>query len=99
MSTLASTNRTESKVEPLSAGFVAKTEPEAPSLADKLYKEMQVEIAKEEAKKNYYKKPYFLPILKSKFLTIELMKMIYKDRHEVVLFLRTLCKGSSYFLE
>ena len=50
-------------------------------------------------KKMKYEKPWFIPCLKSKYMTIELLKMMFKYKHEVVLFLRTLCKGSEYFLE
>lgn len=32
-------------------------------------------------------------------MTIELLKMLFTYKHEVVLFLRSLCKGSAYFLE
>lgn len=46
-----------------------------------------------------YKKPWFIPILRSKFLTIELLKILFQHRYQVVLFLRSVCKGSEWFLD
>lgn len=46
-----------------------------------------------------YRKPWFIPILKSKHMTIELLSLLYENRFQVVLLLRSLCKGSEYFLE
>lgn len=46
-----------------------------------------------------YKKSWFIPCLRSKYATIELLKLLFKYKYQVVLFLRQLCKGSEYFLD
>ena len=38
-------------------------------------------------------------MLRSKFLTIELLKIMFGHRHEVIRFLRSFSRGSIYFLE
>ena len=45
------------------------------------------------------KKPWFIPVLRSKWSTIELLKMLFEHQHEVVLFLRSLNRASSIFLD
>lgn len=45
------------------------------------------------------KKSWFIPILRSKFMTIELLKMLFEHRHEVLIFLRSLSKSSESFME
>ena len=46
-----------------------------------------------------YKKSWFIPCLRSKYATIELLKIMFEYKYQVVLFLRSLCKGSEYFLD
>ena len=50
------------------------------------------------SKTKYYQKTWFIPVLKSKYLTIELLKMTFSHKHEAVIFLRSLSKGSEYFM-
>jgi hypothetical protein len=50
-------------------------------------------------KKAVQKKSWFIPILKSKFMTIELLKMLFQHRHEVLIFLRSINKSSESFME
>lgn len=44
-------------------------------------------------------KSWFTPRLKSKYLTIELLKICFKNKYEVIAFLRSLCKKSESFLD
>jgi hypothetical protein len=50
-------------------------------------------------KKSIQKKSWFIPILRSKFMTIELLKMLFQHRHEVLIFLRSINKSSESFME
>lgn len=44
-------------------------------------------------------KPYFFPKLRSKYLTIEVLKYLFQSRIALVGFLRALSKDSQYFLD
>lgn len=50
-------------------------------------------------KKSIQKKSWFIPILRSKFMTIELLKMLFEHKHEVLIFLRSINKSSESFME
>lgn len=43
-------------------------------------------------------KSWFIPVLRSKFMTIELLKMLFKHKHEVLIFLRSVNKNSESFM-
>lgn len=49
--------------------------------------------------KKSQQKSWFIPILRSKFATIELLRMLYKHQYEVVIFLRSLNRASSIFMD
>lgn len=44
-------------------------------------------------------KSWFTPRLKSKYLTIELLKICFEHKFQVIVFLRSLSKSSISFLE
>ena len=43
-------------------------------------------------------KSWFIPILRSKFMTIELLKMLFEYQHHVLIFLRSISKSSESFM-